>query len=119
MIVKNKTKYTHPQYLTILHNFHLNCDETVSFAQCSPSAVSQVKLKDKDITFALKCIKKKHIVDTRQQEHIYSEKNILQQTRSAFIIMYEPWVSLSFKVQGVILKAPKILKDHLKLCCYV
>lgn len=48
--------------------------------------VSQVKLKDEDTTFALKCIKKKHIVDTRQQEHIYSEKNILQQTNSAFII---------------------------------
>uniref|UniRef100_A0A4W6G3J8 Protein kinase domain-containing protein n=1 Tax=Lates calcarifer TaxID=8187 RepID=A0A4W6G3J8_LATCA len=34
----------------------------------------------------MKCIKKKHIVDTRQQEHVYSEKNILQQTNSAFII---------------------------------
>uniref|UniRef100_A0AAQ5Y0G6 cGMP-dependent protein kinase n=1 Tax=Amphiprion ocellaris TaxID=80972 RepID=A0AAQ5Y0G6_AMPOC len=39
--------------------------------------VELVKLKDEDTTFALKCIKKKHIVDTRQQEHIYSEKNIL------------------------------------------
>ncbi|XP_047458880.1 cGMP-dependent protein kinase 2 [Mugil cephalus] len=48
--------------------------------------VELVKLKDGDATFALKCIKKKHIVDTRQQEHIYSEKNILQQTNSAFII---------------------------------
>uniref|UniRef100_A0AAR2JC87 cGMP-dependent protein kinase n=1 Tax=Pygocentrus nattereri TaxID=42514 RepID=A0AAR2JC87_PYGNA len=36
--------------------------------------------------FALKCIKKKHIVDTRQQEHIYSEKNILQQTNCNFIV---------------------------------
>ncbi|XP_026080229.1 cGMP-dependent protein kinase 2 isoform X2 [Carassius auratus] len=32
------------------------------------------------------CIKKKHIVDTRQQEHIYSEKDILQQTNSNFIV---------------------------------
>uniref|UniRef100_A0A3B4YZE2 cGMP-dependent protein kinase n=1 Tax=Stegastes partitus TaxID=144197 RepID=A0A3B4YZE2_9TELE len=48
--------------------------------------VELVKLKDEDTTFALKCIKKKHIVETRQQEHIYSEKNILQQTNSAFII---------------------------------
>ncbi|KAF3842569.1 hypothetical protein F7725_024520 [Dissostichus mawsoni] len=48
--------------------------------------VELVKLKDEDTTFALKCIKKKHIVDTRQQEHIYSEKNILQQTNSSFII---------------------------------
>ncbi|CAG6018216.1 unnamed protein product, partial [Menidia menidia] len=46
----------------------------------------KVKLKDENMTFALKCIKKKHVVDTRQQEHIYSEKNILQQTNSAFII---------------------------------
>ncbi|MBN3295847.1 KGP2 kinase, partial [Amia calva] len=48
--------------------------------------VELVKMKDEDITFALKCIKKKHIVDTRQQEHIYSEKNILQQTNSPFIV---------------------------------
>ncbi|XP_054455975.1 cGMP-dependent protein kinase 2 isoform X2 [Anoplopoma fimbria] len=48
--------------------------------------VELVKLKNEDTTFALKCIKKKHIVDTRQQEHIYSEKNILQQTNSVFII---------------------------------
>ncbi|XP_067277187.1 cGMP-dependent protein kinase 2 isoform X2 [Pseudorasbora parva] len=49
--------------------------------------VELVKLKDsEDTAFALKCIKKKHIVDTRQQEHIYSEKHILQQTRSNFIV---------------------------------
>ncbi|XP_071397506.1 cGMP-dependent protein kinase 2 [Centroberyx affinis] len=48
--------------------------------------VELVKLRDENITFALKCIKKKHIVDTRQQEHIYSEKNILQQISSPFIV---------------------------------
>uniref|UniRef100_A0A8B9RJ92 cGMP-dependent protein kinase n=1 Tax=Astyanax mexicanus TaxID=7994 RepID=A0A8B9RJ92_ASTMX len=48
--------------------------------------LSQVKLKNEDTAFALKCIKKKHIVDTRQQEHIYSEKNILQQTNCNFIV---------------------------------
>ncbi|XP_052429006.1 cGMP-dependent protein kinase 2 [Carassius gibelio] len=49
--------------------------------------VELVKLKNSDDTaFALKCIKKKHIVDTRQQEHIYSEKDILQQTNSNFIV---------------------------------
>ncbi|XP_019942215.2 cGMP-dependent protein kinase 2 [Paralichthys olivaceus] len=48
--------------------------------------VELVKLKDEDTTFALKCIKKMHIVDTRQQEHIYSEKNILQQINSGLII---------------------------------
>ncbi|XP_031435291.1 cGMP-dependent protein kinase 2 [Clupea harengus] len=48
--------------------------------------VELVKVKDEETGFALKCIKKKHIVDTRQQEHIYSEKNILQQTHSKFIV---------------------------------
>ncbi|XP_078055421.1 cGMP-dependent protein kinase 2 [Mustelus asterias] len=48
--------------------------------------VELVKLKDEDVTFALKCIKKKHIVETRQQEHVYSEKNILLQTKSPFIV---------------------------------
>ncbi|KAF4105530.1 hypothetical protein G5714_013192 [Onychostoma macrolepis] len=49
--------------------------------------VELVKLENsEDTAFALKCIKKKHIVDTRQQEHIYSEKDILQQTNSNFIV---------------------------------
>lgn len=40
---------------------------------------------DKSGSFALKCLKKKHIVDTRQQEHIYSEKRIMMDARSPFI----------------------------------
>ncbi|XP_068745204.1 cGMP-dependent protein kinase 1-like isoform X1 [Montipora capricornis] len=40
--------------------------------------------KDKR-TYALKCLKKKHIVDTRQQEHIHSEKKIMAKANSAFI----------------------------------
>ncbi|KAG8435073.1 hypothetical protein GDO86_013148 [Hymenochirus boettgeri] len=48
--------------------------------------VELVKLKDEDMTFALKCIKKKHVVDTHQQEHVYWEKNILQQINCPFII---------------------------------
>lgn len=36
-------------------------------------------------TYALKCLKKKHILDTRQQEHIYSEKKIMLQAKSPFI----------------------------------
>ncbi|XP_062898273.1 cGMP-dependent protein kinase 2 [Mobula hypostoma] len=34
----------------------------------------------------MKCIKKKHIVDTRQQEHIHSEKKILEEAHSPFIV---------------------------------
>jgi len=40
---------------------------------------------DRSRTFALKCLKKKHIVDTRQQEHINSEKRIMMEARSPFI----------------------------------
>jgi len=43
---------------------------------------------DRSQTYALKCLKKKHIVDTRQQEHIYSEKKIMMDSRSPFIARY-------------------------------
>ena len=36
-------------------------------------------------TFALKCLKKKHIVDTQQQEHVYSEKKIMMNCKNKFI----------------------------------
>ena len=41
--------------------------------------------KDRTKTYALKCLKKKHIVDTRQQEHIFSEKKIMLDARCPFI----------------------------------
>lgn len=41
-------------------------------------------------TFALKCLRKKHIVDTRQQEHIFSEKQIMMQGRCPFIARSAP-----------------------------
>ncbi|VDK53954.1 unnamed protein product [Anisakis simplex] len=41
---------------------------------------------DKSRTFALKALKKKHIVDTRQQEHIFAERNIMMETRSDWIV---------------------------------
>lgn len=36
-------------------------------------------------TFALKCLKKKHIVDTQQQDHVYSEKKIMMNCKHQFI----------------------------------
>ncbi|XP_020800882.1 cGMP-dependent protein kinase, isozyme 1 [Drosophila serrata] len=36
-------------------------------------------------TFALKCLKKRHIVDTKQEEHIYSERHIMLSSKSPFI----------------------------------
>lgn len=47
----------------------------------------QVQLKsDENKTFAMKILKKRHIVDTRQQEHIRSEKLIMQEAHSDFIV---------------------------------
>ncbi|XP_036383101.1 cGMP-dependent protein kinase 2 [Megalops cyprinoides] len=48
--------------------------------------VELVKVKNEDVTFAMKCIKKKHIVDTRQEEHIHSERKILAEACSPFIV---------------------------------
>jgi hypothetical protein len=50
------------------------------------SVLMQVQLRgDKQKTFAIKCLRKKHIVDTRQQEHIFSEKQIMLKGRCPFI----------------------------------
>ncbi|CAH2301752.1 cGMP-dependent kinase 2 isoform X1 [Pelobates cultripes] len=48
--------------------------------------VELVKMRNDNLAFALKCIKKKHIVENRQQEHIHSEKNILEEASSPFIV---------------------------------
>jgi len=36
-------------------------------------------------TFALKCLKKQHIVETQQQEHVFSEKRIMMGCNHQFI----------------------------------
>uniref|UniRef100_A0A3P9H026 cGMP-dependent protein kinase n=1 Tax=Oryzias latipes TaxID=8090 RepID=A0A3P9H026_ORYLA len=46
----------------------------------------QVKVKGEDVTFALKAIKKKHVVENKQEEHIHSERRILAEARSPFIV---------------------------------
>ncbi|XP_032737765.1 cGMP-dependent protein kinase 2 isoform X1 [Lontra canadensis] len=48
--------------------------------------VELVKVKNENVAFAMKCIRKKHIVDTKQQEHVYSEKRILEELCSPFIV---------------------------------
>ncbi|KAM4636482.1 cGMP-dependent protein kinase 1 isoform 2-T2 [Discoglossus pictus] len=49
--------------------------------------VELVQLKSDEVkTFAMKILKKRHIVDTRQQEHIRSEKQIMQGAHSDFIV---------------------------------
>lgn len=60
---------------------------------CKPglSCRAQVQLKSEEAkTFAMKILKKRHIVDTRQQEHIRSEKQIMQSAHSDFIVRYLP-----------------------------
>uniref|UniRef100_A0AAY4DZD7 cGMP-dependent protein kinase n=1 Tax=Denticeps clupeoides TaxID=299321 RepID=A0AAY4DZD7_9TELE len=48
--------------------------------------VELVKVKNESLTFALKCIKKKHVVENRQEEHIHSERRILAETSSPFVV---------------------------------
>ncbi|XP_034027080.1 cGMP-dependent protein kinase 2 [Thalassophryne amazonica] len=48
--------------------------------------VELVKIKGDDVTFALKVIKKKHVVDNKQEEHIHSERKILAEACSPFVV---------------------------------
>ncbi|XP_037957773.1 cGMP-dependent protein kinase, isozyme 1 [Teleopsis dalmanni] len=41
--------------------------------------------KNRMDTFALKCLKKRHIVDTKQEEHVFSERTIMLTCESPFI----------------------------------
>ena len=50
----------------------------------------QVQIKnDSSKTYALKQLKKHHIVETRQQEHIMNEKRIMSESKSDFIVRYD------------------------------
>ncbi|KAL3185611.1 hypothetical protein MRX96_028878 [Rhipicephalus microplus] len=42
-------------------------------------------VQDRSRTFALKCLTKKHIVETQQQEHVLSEKALMMSSRHPFI----------------------------------
>nr|XP_018669026.1 cGMP-dependent protein kinase 1 isoform X2 [Ciona intestinalis] len=49
--------------------------------------VELVRFRDKpNQNFALKCMKKTHIVETKQEEHIYSEKRIMRDSDCPFIV---------------------------------
>ncbi|XP_073241491.1 cGMP-dependent protein kinase 1-like isoform X1 [Porites lutea] len=48
--------------------------------------VELVQLANDKRTFALKTLKKHHIVETRQQEHIMSEKKIMMESNCPFIV---------------------------------
>ena len=52
-----------------------------------PLLLVQVQVNgDTSKTYALKILKKHHIVETRQQEHIMNEKKIMIEARSDFIV---------------------------------
>ncbi|XP_057688876.1 cGMP-dependent protein kinase 2 isoform X1 [Corythoichthys intestinalis] len=48
--------------------------------------VELVKVKGEDVTFALKVMKKQHVVAYRQEEHVHSERCILAEARSPFVV---------------------------------
>lgn len=55
----------------------------------------QVQLKKEEAkTFAMKILKKRYIVDTRQQEHIRSEKQIMSEAHCDFIVRSEKLTTL-------------------------
>ena len=57
----------------------------------------QVQRNDDEYkTYALKCLKKHHIVETKQEEHIMNEKRIMTESSCDFIVKYVlKWVDLS------------------------
>lgn len=57
------------------------------FVTNSCLCVLQVQLKSEEVkTYAMKILKKHHIVDTRQQEHIRSEKRIMSEAHCDFVV---------------------------------
>ncbi|RXG71318.1 cGMP-dependent protein kinase, isozyme 1 [Armadillidium vulgare] len=66
--------------------------------------------QDKSLTFALKCLKKKHIVETQQQDHIYSEKRIMMSVRNPFICRWV-FIPLLHSFSHLDLKPENLLLD--------
>ncbi|TPP62946.1 cGMP-dependent protein kinase [Fasciola gigantica] len=68
----------------------LQLDDLVSIGTLGVGGFGRVILvkikKDDTRSFALKRMKKHHIVQTRQQEHVLNERNILFETKSEFIV---------------------------------
>ncbi|XP_062852224.1 cGMP-dependent protein kinase 1a isoform X1 [Trichomycterus rosablanca] len=73
---------------SFFYNLHLsdfNIIDTLGVGGFGRVELVQLK-SDEYKTFAMKILKKRHIVDTRQQEHIRSEKLIMQEAHSDFIV---------------------------------
>ncbi|XP_044258969.1 cGMP-dependent protein kinase, isozyme 1 [Tribolium madens] len=67
----------------------INLDDLEVIATLGIGGFGRVELvqyvHNPSLTFGLKCLKKQHIVDTQQQDHIFSERNIMMSCRSSFI----------------------------------
>ncbi|XP_025836753.1 cGMP-dependent protein kinase, isozyme 1-like [Agrilus planipennis] len=68
---------------------HIKLDDLDIIATLGVGGFGRVELvqytHDPSLTFALKCLKKQHIVETQQQDHVFSEKMIMMSCRSPFI----------------------------------
>lgn len=69
---------------------HVKIEDLTVIATLGVGGFGRVELvqlaKDNKRTFALKQLKKKHIVETRQQDHIMSEKRIMYESHCQFIV---------------------------------
>ncbi|KAI4874244.1 hypothetical protein NFI96_007730 [Prochilodus magdalenae] len=81
-----KAKYeAENAFFSNLHLSDFNIIDTLGVGGFGRVELVQLK-SDEYKTFAMKILKKRHIVDTRQQEHIRSEKLIMQEAHSDFIV---------------------------------
>ena len=76
----NKRKFLFPRWQRTFTSKTASLKGIVNFLQ--------VQLANDNRTFAMKTLKKHHIVETRQQEHIMNEKRIMMEANSPFIVRY-------------------------------
>ncbi|CAG0920690.1 unnamed protein product [Notodromas monacha] len=97
------------------HN-HISMDDLNVIGTLGVGGFGRVELvqyaRDKTATFALKCLKKQHIVDTQQQIHVLSEKKIMMHCRHPFIARYIANIAGTFPLQKMI---PNRLRKLLRL----
>lgn len=89
-IMKNGKDVTNEKILGVVkEKLDVELDDLEVVATLGVGGFGRVELvkdrKKPSVTYALKCLKKQHIVETQQQEHVFSEKNILMSCRHIFI----------------------------------
>ena len=71
-------------------------------------------LLDSSRSYALKKMRKNHIVETRQQEHIFNERNIMLEARCDFIVRF---VSQVFGRQSIRVQASTFMSFYYAIQC--